>query len=243
MPRFGFSGTTTTRPTFGQSRPGPPAKPQEEPRAPPAEPAEAAPPAPAPLDVDGDDGSSQMSDTEPEAQAPPVPRAAEPMARAPVSVKAVERAVRAVEGRMPAGKAPAKKPRAQFKVKKSRRALGMTGLRRPHRYRPGTVALREIRKYQKTTDLLIRKLPFQRLVREIAQDYKNDVRFQGSAIEALQEAAEIYLTDLFSDSNYLTIHRKRVTIAPDDLRLARHIRGEQPVERRVRVEVARTGPK
>lgn len=67
----------------------------------------------------------------------------------------------------------------------------------PHRYRPGTVALREIRRYQKSTDLLIRKLPFQRLVREIAQDFKNDLRFQGSAILALQEASESYLVGLF----------------------------------------------
>ena len=71
------------------------------------------------------------------------------------------------------------------------------GVKKPHRYRPGTVALREIRRYQKSTDLLIRKLPFQRLVREIAQDFKNDLRFQGSAILALQEAAESYLVGLF----------------------------------------------
>jgi len=64
---------------------------------------------------------------------------------------------------------------------------------RPHRYRPGTVALREIRRYQKSTELLIRKLPFQRLVREIAQDFKTDLRFQGAAVLALQEAAEAYL--------------------------------------------------
>lgn len=62
-----------------------------------------------------------------------------------------------------------------------------------HRYRPGTVALREIRRYQKSTELLIRKLPFQRLVREIAQDFKTDLRFQSTAILALQEAAEAYL--------------------------------------------------
>ena len=59
------------------------------------------------------------------------------------------------------------------------------GVKKPHRYRPGTVALREIRKYQKSTDLLIRKLPFQRLVREIASEYKNDLRFQSSAVLAL----------------------------------------------------------
>merc|ERR1719206_1154251 len=64
---------------------------------------------------------------------------------------------------------------------------------KPHRYRPGTVALREIRRYQKSTELLIRKLPFQRLVREIAQDFKTDLRFQSAAIGALQEASEAYL--------------------------------------------------
>ena len=67
------------------------------------------------------------------------------------------------------------------------------GLKRPMRYRPGTVALREIRRYQKTTELLIRKKPFNRLVREIAQDFKTDLRFQAQAIMALQEAAEAYL--------------------------------------------------
>ena len=68
------------------------------------------------------------------------------------------------------------------------------GIKKPHRYRPGTVALREIRKYQKTTELLIRKLPFQRLVREIAQDFKTDLRFQSTAILALQEASEVCKT-------------------------------------------------
>jgi histone H3/H4 len=71
------------------------------------------------------------------------------------------------------------------------------GVKKPHRYRPGTVALREIRRYQKSTDLLIRKLPFQRLVREVAQDFKPNLRFQSTAILALQEAAEAYLVQLF----------------------------------------------
>ncbi len=84
------------------------------------------------------------------------------------------------------------------------------GVKKPHRYRPGTVALREIRKYQKSTDLLLRKLPFQRLVREIAQDFKTDLRFQSTAILALQEAAEAYLVSLFEDTNLCAIHAKRV---------------------------------
>ena len=96
-----------------------------------------------------------------------------------------------------------------------------------HRYRPGTVALREIRRYQKSTELLIRKLPFQRLVREIAQDFKTDLRFQASAVMALQEAAEAYLVSLFEDSNLCAIHAKRVTIMPKDIQLARRIRGER----------------
>ncbi|KAI3685981.1 hypothetical protein L1987_79650 [Smallanthus sonchifolius] len=99
------------------------------------------------------------------------------------------------------------------------------GVKKPHRYRPGTVALREIRKYQKSTELLIRKLPFQRLVREIAQDFKTDLRFQSHAVLALQEAAEAYLVGLFEDTNLCAIHAKRVTIMPKDIQLARRIRG------------------
>ena len=97
----------------------------------------------------------------------------------------------------------------------------------PRRYRPGTVALREIRKYQKSTALLIRKLPFQRLVREIAQDFMCDLRFESSAILALQEASEAYLVGLFEDTNLCAIHAKRVTIMPKDVQLARRIRGER----------------
>lgn len=99
-------------------------------------------------------------------------------------------------------------------------------VKKPHRYRPGTVALREIRKYQKSSDLLLRKLPFQRMVREIAQEFRADLRFQSSAILALQEASEAYLVGLFEDTNLCAIHAKRVTIMPKDMALARRIRGE-----------------
>ena len=95
------------------------------------------------------------------------------------------------------------------------------------RYRPGTVALREIRRYQKSTELLIRKLPFQRLVREIASEYRNELRFQSSAVLALQEASEAYMVGLFEDTNLCAIHAKRVTIMPKDMQLARRIRGER----------------
>ena len=99
--------------------------------------------------------------------------------------------------------------------------------RTKRRYRPGTVALREIRRYQKSADLLIRKAPFQRLVREIVQDFKIDVRLQSTALLALHEAAEAYLISLFEDTNLCAMHAKRVTIMPKDMRLAKRIRGER----------------
>lgn len=96
---------------------------------------------------------------------------------------------------------------------------------KPHRYRLGTVALREIRKYQRSPDLLIRKLPFQRLVREIADGFEVDTRFQSSAVLALQEAAEAYLVGLFEDTNVCAMHAGRVTVMVKDMQLARRIRG------------------
>ena len=89
------------------------------------------------------------------------------------------------------------------------------------------MALREIRKYQKSTELLIRALPFQRLVRQIAQDFKTDLKFQSTAVLALQEASEAYLVGLFEDTNLCAIHAGRVTIMPRDIQLARRIRGER----------------
>ncbi len=121
-----------------------------------------------------------------------------------------------------------KAPRKHLATKAARKSAPTSGgIKKPHRYRPGTVALREIRKYQKSTDLLIRKLPFQRLVREIAQEFKGELRFQSTAILALQEAAEAYLVSLFEDTNLCAIHAKRVTIMPKDVQLARRIRGER----------------
>ena len=112
-------------------------------------------------------------------------------------------------------------------ARKSAPAAATGGVKKPHRFRPGTVALREIRKFQKSTELLCRKLPFQRLVREIAMDFHTDLRFQGVAILALQEATEAYLVGLFEDTNLCAIHAKRVTIMPKDMQLARRIRGER----------------
>jgi histone H3 len=139
-----------------------------------------------------------------------------------------------------------KAPRKQLASKAARKSAPSTGgVKKPHRefttssippttlltslsgYKPGTVALREIRRYQKSTELLIRKLPFQRLVREIAQDFKSDLRFQSSAIGALQESVEAYLVSLFEDTNLCAIHAKRVTIQSKDIQLARRLRGER----------------
>ncbi|GAQ80377.1 Putative histones H3 and H4 [Klebsormidium nitens] len=97
---------------------------------------------------------------------------------------------------------------------------------KPYRFRPGTQALREIRKYQKSTDLLIRKLPFARLVREISNKFtKEDFRWSAEGLLALQEATEDFLVHLFEDTNLCAIHAKRVTIMPKDMQLARRIRG------------------
>ena len=121
-----------------------------------------------------------------------------------------------------------KAPRKQLATKAARKSQPATGgIKKPHRFRPDTVALREIRWSQKSTDLLIRRLPFQRLVREIAQEFKSDLRFQTSAVQAIQEAAEAYLVGLFEDTNLCAIHAKRVTIMPKDMQLARRIRGER----------------
>ena len=130
-----------------------------------------------------------------------------------------------------------KAPRKQLATKAARKSAPATGgVKKPHRYRPGTVALREIRRYQKTTELLIRKAPFQRLVREITQTLDkpsgfhlnlSEIRFQGSTVLALQEAAEAYHVGLFEDTNLCSIHAKRVTIMPKDIQLARRIRGER----------------
>ncbi|CAD6212052.1 unnamed protein product [Miscanthus lutarioriparius] len=97
----------------------------------------------------------------------------------------------------------------------------------PRNRSPSLVSSSEIRKYQKGTELLIRKMPFQRLVREIAQLHKSDLRFKSHAILALQEAAEAYLVGLFEDTNLCAIHAKRVTIMPKDVHLATRIRGER----------------
>lgn len=125
-----------------------------------------------------------------------------------------------------------KAPRKRLAAKASRKAPPATnGVKKPHRFRPGTVALREIRKYQKSTNLLIPKLSFQRLVREKMQiwgpNYSDgkgkDWRVQASALLALQEAAEIQIVDFLDKANMCAIHAKRVTLMNKDLDLARRV--------------------
>lgn len=94
------------------------------------------------------------------------------------------------------------------------------------RYRPGTVALREIRKYQRNTSIVIRKIPFQRLVREIAMFMIADTRFHASALNALQECTEIFIYEVFKDSQLCCFHAKRCTLLKKDMQLAKRIRGD-----------------
>lgn len=110
---------------------------------------------------------------------------------------------------------------------KIRKSLG-AGHIRSHRYRPGTVALREIRRFQKSTELLLRKSPFARLVREVGQNLflSRDILWQSSAIAAMQEAAEAYLVALFEDTNIVAINARRETIFPRDMHVVRRIRGQ-----------------
>ena len=111
------------------------------------------------------------------------------------------------------------------------------GIKKPHRYHPGLLALCEIHRYQQSMESLIRKTPFNKLIKEISQEYRIcpegpgtpsvQVRFKSTALAALQEAAENFLVGLFEDVNLLAVHAKRVTVMPHDIRLALRIRGDQ----------------
>lgn len=128
---------------------------------------------------------------------------------------------------------PVRKSKATGKKRKANDSNNNTRNRTAHdktkrRYRPGTRALMEIRKFQKSTDLLIRRLPFQRIVREISDNLSisQDLRWQSAAMSALQEASEAYLVALFEHANICAVHAKRVTIMRQDIGLALRIRGE-----------------
>ena len=118
-------------------------------------------------------------------------------------------------------KAKGKRPKA----KKSQPASG--GIKKPHRFRPGTVALREIRRFQKCSHALVPPLRFSRLVRDILYENNMNMRYAMAGLAATQEAGEAYVTGLMEDTNLCAIHAKRVTIQPKDMQLARRIRGER----------------
>ena len=149
------------------------------------------------------------------------------------SLKAIQEELRKTMARKKAAERAAQAAKAAKAAKKSS-VKAPKAAKRLHRFRPGTVSLKEIRRYQKSTELLIRKLPFQQLVQEISGNHDvitsplcGKVRFQSLAIAALQEASEAYLVRLFEDTNLCAIHAKRVTIMPKDIQLARRIRGER----------------
>ena len=150
------------------------------------------------------------------------------------SVREAQEELRRILAKKKEEQRAAQKAKAVKAAKKSGKKAPKGGVKKRYRYRPGTVALKQIRQYQKSTELLIRKLPFQWLVREIAGDSEiitsplcGKVRFQSTAIMALQEAAEAYLVGLFEDTNLCAIYTKRVTIMPKDIQLARRIHGER----------------
>ena len=119
-------------------------------------------------------------------------------------------------------------------IKKSAPAQGgmKEEQRAKRRHKPGTIALREIKKYQKTVDMMLPRAPFQRLVRNICSDLDHELRFQSQALTALQEAAEAYIVGVFEDTNLCAIHAKRSTILKKDMELARRIRGDRNLDYR-----------
>ena len=126
-----------------------------------------------------------------------------------------------------------KQPHKHMLHKMLKRNSTTGGIKKPHRYCPGLLALHEIRRYQQSTKSLIRRTPFNKLIKEISQEYRIcpegpgtpsvQVRFQSTALAALQEATENFLVGLFEDVNLLAVHAKRVTVMPRDIRLALRI--------------------
>jgi histone H3 len=118
-------------------------------------------------------------------------------------------------------------PKAKKLGSKKSKVPKAPGMKKTRRFRPGTVALREIRRYQKTSETLISRAPFQRMVREVANVAKSGLRWQSAALSAMQEATESYVVGLLSDSNLCALHARRVTVMPRDIHLARRLRGER----------------
>ena len=133
-------------------------------------------------------------------------------------------ASKTIRGKVAFKKKKAVKGQLASKAQKSNKSNA--GVKKPHRYRPGTVALREIRRYQKSADLLIRKLPFARVVKQITYTdlHHTDKRYTATAMLGLQEAAEFQLVGMFENANLCAIHAKRVTVMPKDIQLTRKIK-------------------
>ena len=152
------------------------------------------------------------------------------MARTKITQRKRNKYIQAIQGiRLPQKDftLPEKLKREGLAIKRRQARKDVQRQEGPYRrYRPGTVALRQIRKYQRSTDLLIAKLPFRRLVREIATNIDNQKRFQATALQAIQEAAEAFLVGLLEEANLCAIHAKRVTLMSKDIQLARKIRDD-----------------
>ena len=124
-------------------------------------------------------------------------------------------------------------------VKPTASQKSQDGEKRKIRFKPGTVALREIKRYQKSTQLLIPRAPFQRVIRSICHEIDNTLRCQSQALVALQEAAEAYLVGIFEDASLCSIHAKRMTLMKQDMELAKRIRGESHYDFRVQGELSK----
>ncbi|KAK0561376.1 histone H3.1 [Tilletia horrida] len=181
-------------------------------------------------------GGVVMARTKIVARKAPVPSSADPLATSAIVHAAAQAALSSFQTGQRKHKQTARKSTGgpsvpkKLSTKTVRASTSSTygGVKKPFRYKPGTVALREIRRYQHTTELLIRKRSFQLLARDLAQWYRPDVRFQSSALQALQEATEAFIVQLFVDTCDAAVHAKRKTIQPKDMDLARRIRGDFP---------------
>jgi len=131
-----------------------------------------------------------------------------------------------------ASKMPAKVKGTSKAIKKTAPAEGGMKDKKARKFKAGTVTLREIKRYQKTVDMLLPRAPFQRLVRSITTEMDHQLRFQSQALQALQEASEAYIVGLFEDTNLCAIHAKRVTVQKKDMDLARRIRGDRNLDYR-----------
>ena len=167
-------------------------------------------------------------------QTPGNPALERPLAAMGIDVQERRIPLKPTTKRIPNG---GKQPCKHILHKMFKRKSTTGGIKKPHRYHPELLALHEIRRYQQSTESLIKRTPFNKLIKEISQEYRIcpegsgtpsvQVRFQSMALAALQEAAENFLVGLFEDVNLLAVHAKRVTVMPHDIQLALRIRGDQ----------------